>query len=60
MEKTRPLFVRWKQKCWCAEAAQRDKSAAAFLLNDQIPLDDRFDYAARILYPACIVARTAH
>ena len=47
MEKTRPPFVRWKQACCCAEAAQRDKSAAAFLLR--IPLDNRFEVAARIL-----------
>jgi len=52
MAKTRPTFVRWKQACWCAEAAQRDKAAAAFLLDERIPLDDRFEFAARILCPA--------
>jgi hypothetical protein len=51
MEKTRPPFVRWKQGCWCDEAAQRDPAAAAFLLDERIPLDDRFEVAVRILHP---------
>jgi len=60
MEKTRPPFVRWKQACWCAEAAQRDKSAAAFLLDERIRPDNRFEVAARILCPGPETARTAH
>jgi hypothetical protein len=60
MEQQRPPFVRWKQKCWCAEAAQHDKSAAAFLLDERIPLDNRFEVAARILCPGTETARTLH
>jgi hypothetical protein len=52
MSETPTPFVRWKQACWCAEAAQRDKAAAAFLLDEHIPLDDRFEFAARVLCPA--------
>ena len=37
--------------CLCAKAAQRDKSAAALLLDERVPLDDRFEVAARILCP---------
>jgi hypothetical protein len=34
-------IVIWKQKCWCFDAAQRDLSAAAaFFLDEEIPLDD--------------------
>jgi hypothetical protein len=51
MEKDRPPFVRWMQRNWCFRAAQVDMSAAAFLLNDRIPLDDRFEVASRILCP---------
>jgi hypothetical protein len=60
MEKTRPPFVRWKQGCWCDEAAQRDPAAAAFLLDERIPLDDRFEVASRILCPGKETARTVH
>jgi hypothetical protein len=60
MEKTRPPFVRWKQTCWCCEAAQVDKSAAVFLLDERIPLADRFDVAVRILHPGPETARTVH
>lgn len=41
-------FVRWRLHCWCVDAAQRDLGAAAFLLDGQIPIDDRFEVAARI------------
>ncbi len=51
MEKTRPPFVRWKQECHCFDAAQIDLRAADFLLDEQIPLDDRFAFAVRILHP---------
>jgi hypothetical protein len=60
MEKERPPFVRWKQKCWCSEAAQLDKSAAEFLLDERIALDDRFEVAVRILCPGPETARTLH
>jgi hypothetical protein len=60
MTQTRPTFVRWKQQCWCVEAAQYDQDAAAFLLDERIPLDDRFEHAARILCPAYFGARTLH
>jgi hypothetical protein len=60
MEKTRPPFVRWKQRCWCVDAAQRDQTAALFLLDERIPLDDRFELAARILCPDPATARTVH
>ena len=43
MEKTRPPFVRWKLQCWCVDAAQRDQNAAAFLLDERIPLDDQLE-----------------
>lgn len=51
MQERRPPFVRFKQETWCAEAAQRDPDAAAFLLDQSIPLADRFEFAARILCP---------
>jgi hypothetical protein len=51
MEKTRPPFVRWKQSCWCDEAAQRDQGAATFLLDETIDLEIRFEMAVRILHP---------
>ena len=60
MEKTRPPFVRWKLQCWCIDAAERDLTAAAFLLDERIPLDDRFEVAARILCPGPQTARTLH
>jgi hypothetical protein len=60
MEKTRPPFVRWKQDRWCAEAARHDQTAAAYLLDERIPLDDRFEVAARILCPGLEMARTVH
>jgi hypothetical protein len=60
MNKTRPPFVRWKLQCWCVDAAQRDQTAATFLLDERIPLDDRFEVAARILRPGPETARTVH
>jgi hypothetical protein len=60
MEKLRPPFVRWKQRCWCDEAAQQDTRAAEFLLGERIPLDDRFEVAVRILCPGSVTARTLH
>ena len=60
METTRPPFVRWKQKCCCFDAAQRDLTAAAFLLDERIPLEDRFEVAVRILHPAEVPARSVH
>ena len=60
MEKKRPPLVRWKQQRWCADAAQHDQTAAAFLLDERIPLDDRFEVAARILCPGPETARTVH
>lgn len=60
METTRPPFVRWKQQCWCVDAAQRDPTAAAFLLDERIPLEDRFEVAVGILQPAEAPARTVH
>jgi hypothetical protein len=60
MEKIRPPFVRWKQQCWCDEAAQADTSAAEFFLDERIALDDRFEVAARILCPGAERARTVH
>jgi len=52
MKKTRPPFVRWKQQLWCADAAQYNQTTAAFLLDERIPLDDRFEsqpaYYARV------------
>jgi hypothetical protein len=60
MEQVRPPFVRWKQQCWCAAAAQADKSAAEFLLDERIPLEERFEVAVRILCPGPETARTLH
>jgi len=60
METTRPPLVRWKQTCWCAVAAQADRTAAPFLLDERIPLDDRFEVAIRILHPDQAAARTPH
>jgi hypothetical protein len=60
MEKKCSPFVRWKQRCWCFDAAQRDLTAAEFLLDERIPLDDRFEVAARILCPGPKTARTVH
>jgi hypothetical protein len=60
MEQTRPPFVRWKQKCLCFDAAQQDLRAAEFLLDEQIPLDDRFEVAMRILFPGPETAHTLH
>jgi hypothetical protein len=60
MEKSRPSFVRWKQKCWCADAARVEQSAASFLLDETIPLDDRVEFAVRILHPDETPARTPH
>ena len=37
-----------------------DKRAAAFLRNEEIPLDDRFEVASRILCPGPATARTLH
>jgi len=51
MEKMRPPFARWKQKCLCFEATLQDLTAASFLLDEQIALDDRFEAALRILRP---------
>ena len=58
MERERPAFVRRKQQCWCNEAAQADLNAAGFLLDEKMPLDDRFEVAARILCPGPETART--
>lgn len=60
MQKTRPPFVRWKMQLWCADAAQHDQTAAVFLLDERIPLDDRFEVGARILCPGPETARTVH
>ena|SRR5579872_6383413 len=60
MEKIRPPFVRWKQRCWCFDAAQRDLTAAEFLLDERFPLDDRFEVAARILCPRPAAGHTLH
>jgi hypothetical protein len=60
MEQPRHPFVRWKQKRWCAEAALRDPPAARFLLDERIPLEDRFEVAVRVLHPADAPARTMH
>jgi hypothetical protein len=42
------------------DAAQCDLAAAAFLLDERIPLDDRFEVAAQILCPGPETARTVH
>jgi hypothetical protein len=60
MDQGRPAFVRWNQQCWCSAAAQADLSAAEFLLDERIPLDDRFEVAVRILCPGAETARTLH
>jgi hypothetical protein len=60
MTRARPSFLLWKQTSWCAEAARRDRSAAAFLLDEAIALDDRFEVAARILCPGRETAPTVH
>jgi hypothetical protein len=60
MQKTRPPFVRWKMQLWCADAAQQDQTASVFLLDERIPLDDRFEVAPRILCPGPETARTVH
>jgi len=60
MQQVRPPFVRWSQQRWCNDAAQRDTSAAEFLLDERIALDDRFEVAARILCPGPQTARTVH
>jgi hypothetical protein len=44
-------FVRWKNSCWCVEAAQLDAQAAPFLLNEHLPVDVRFELAIAILHP---------
>jgi hypothetical protein len=58
MEKTRTLFVFWNMRCRCFDAAQRDLTTAAFLLDERISLDDRLEVAARILCPGPETART--
>jgi hypothetical protein len=60
MEQKRPAFIRWKKQSWCNDAAQHDRGAAEFLLDEQIPLQDRFEVAARILCPGPETARTLH
>jgi hypothetical protein len=60
MQQRRPPFISFKQQAWCAEAAQQDPHAAAFLLDERIPLDDRFEFATRILCPAESVRLTVH
>jgi hypothetical protein len=60
MEQERPAFIRWKKSCWCVAAAQADTSAVTFLLDDKIPLGDRFEVAARILCPGPETVRTPH
>lgn len=60
MEKIRPPLVRWRQTCQCAEAATADRSAATFLLDERIPLDDRFEFAVRILCAERNMAQTIH
>jgi hypothetical protein len=60
MEKKRPPFIRWKQQCWCDDAAQQDARAAKFLLDERIPLDDRFEFAMRIVCPDAQTVPTLH
>lgn len=60
MEQEQPPFVRWHQQCLCGEAAQLEPRAAEFLLDERIPLKDRFEVAARILCPGPETARTLH
>lgn len=60
MREKPPPFVCFKQQAWCAAAAQRDTAAAAFLLDQSIPLANRFECAARILCPGPETARTLH
>jgi hypothetical protein len=60
MEQVRLPFVRWKQQCWCIAAARHDTNAAEFLPDERIPLDDRFEVAARNLCPGAETARTLH
>jgi hypothetical protein len=43
-------FVRWKQGCWCAEAAHR--FALPWLINERVSLKIRFEAAAALLCPA--------
>ena len=50
-ESTRPPLVFWKMRSWCVDAAQRDKIAAAFLLENRIPLNYWSEVVARILHP---------
>jgi len=60
MQHERGSFIRWSQQCWCNDAAQLDDGAAEFLRDERIPLDDRFEVAARILCPGPETARTLH
>jgi hypothetical protein len=60
MEQEQPPFVRWHQRCLCSEAAQLDPHAAEFLLDERIPLEDRFEVATRILCPGQATARALH
>jgi hypothetical protein len=60
MQENRPPLVCFKQETWCAEAARLDPQAATFLLDERIPLDDRFEVAARILCPGPETARMVH
>ena len=53
-------WKRWKQKCLCSEAAQLDKRAAEFLLDERVPLDDRFEFAVRIMCPDALTVPTLH
>ena len=43
-------FVRWKQNCWCAEAARRFD--LPWLIDDRVPLEVRFPVAAERLHPS--------
>jgi hypothetical protein len=40
-------YVRWKQNCWCAEAAHR--FALPWLIDERVPLAIRFALAASLL-----------
>jgi hypothetical protein len=51
-------FVRWKQKCFCSYAALLDERAAVFLLDERVPLADRFEISVRILDTEQATART--
>jgi hypothetical protein len=43
-------FVRWKKTCWCAEAARRFD--LPWLIDDRVPLEVRFQLAAKRLHPS--------